>query len=291
MKFLYTSDLHGKKHLYQELLDVALVASSEIVILGGDLLPSHPSTKRYEDMLPSQKQFSREFLSPFFRKILTTTTVKRVFLIPGNWDSGYPYLLQDPVPGVVDLSQTLHRLENGYELIGYPFVPPTPFRPKDFEKMDDLVSPWPPQKQPSYVRSPDRPDQLTAVDPYLYLRERGTINEDLDSLPKARSFRRTILVMHSPPFGTRLDGVQGGRSAGSRSLKAFILENQPLLALCGHIHEAPELSGSYVDLLGETICVNPGQFTSVSPNLHAVTFEIEKVAETLEHTYFSKIQA
>jgi Icc-related predicted phosphoesterase len=95
--------------------------------------------------------------------------------------------------------------------------------------------------------------------------------------------------MHSPPFGTRLDLIQGGKSAGSRSIKTFIEKNQPLLTLHGHIHESPELSGAYMDRIGETLSINPGQFIWTNrdvPKLHAVTFEIENVEGTLSHNCF-----
>jgi len=183
MIVLYTSDLHGEIHLYQELLSLATSSSSEIVVIGGDLLPSFPPTKRYQDMVPNQKTFIDQFLTPFFKRILETTSVQQIFLIPGNWDLGYPYLLKDPTEGIIDLNQRSHRLKNGYELIGYPFVPPTPFRPKDYERMDDREALWPPQKNPSYIRSSDQTDQLTPIDSYLYLRGRETIEEDLDHLP------------------------------------------------------------------------------------------------------------
>jgi Icc-related predicted phosphoesterase len=101
--------------------------------------------------------------------------------------------------------------------------------------------------------------------------------------------KRTIYIMHSPPFGTRLDFIQGGKSAGSRSIKAFIEKNQPLLTLHGHIHESPELSRTYFDRIGETLSINPGQFTSTSRDaskLHAVTFEMENIERTLTHTRF-----
>ena len=69
----------------------------------------------------------------------------------------------------------------------------------------------------------------------------------------------------------------------------FIEKTQPLLTLHGHIHEAPELSGRYLDRIGATLCVNPGQFTRAgkeSPRLHAVLFEMEDVEGTLMHTCF-----
>ena len=287
MKFLYTSDLHGETHLYQELLSLAISSSSEILAIGGDLLPSFAPTKRYEDMVPNQKTFIDRFLFPFLKRILEGTPIEKIFLIPGNWDLGYPFLFRETTEKIIDLNQKSCRLKNGYEIIGYPFVPPTPFRPKDYEKMDDREAPWPPQKNPSYIRSPDQADRLTPIDPYPYLRGRETIEEDLDRLPKPLHPKKTIYLMHSPPFGTPLDLIQGGKPAGSRSIRSFIERSQPLLTLHGHIHEAPEISGAYRTRLGQTIMVNPGQFIRTDRDfikLHAVIFETERIEETLMHT-------
>jgi Icc-related predicted phosphoesterase len=293
MKVLYTSDLHGEIHLYQELLSLAISSSSEIMVIGGDLFPSFPPTKRYEDMVQNQKIFIDQFVSPFFKRMSETSSVQQVFLIPGNWDLGYPYLFKEPTERIIDLNQRSYRLKNGYELIGYPFVPPTPFRPKDYEKMDDREAPWPPQKNPSYILFSDQTDQLTPIDPYLYLRGRETIEEDLDQLPKPLHPKRTVYIMHSPPFGTRLDLIQGAKSAGSRSIKTFLERNQPLLTLHGHIHESAELSGAYMDRIGKTLSINPGQSAWSGRDvmkLHAVTFEIERIEETLTHTCFQKVR-
>jgi Icc-related predicted phosphoesterase len=147
--------------------------------------------------------------------------------------------------------------------------------------MDDREASWPPQKNPSYIRSSDQTDQLIPIDPFLYLRGRETIQEDLDRLPKPLHPKRTIYIMHSPPFGTRLDLIQGRKSAGSRSIKTFIEKTQPLLTLHGHIHESPQLSGAYLDRIGETVSINPGQFNT--PKLQAVLFEIGNVEGTIEH--------
>ena len=294
MKLLYTSDLHGETRLYQELLELSIASSAEIIALGGDLLPSFPPSKRYEDMIPNQRIFMDEFLLPFLKKVLETTSVRQIFLIPGNWDAGYPYLFTELFEGIIDLSQKNYRLENGYELIGYPFVPPTPFRPKDYEKMDNPEAPWPPQKNPSYIRSSGQSDQLIAVDPFVYLRGQETIRDDLSRLPNPLYQKRAIYIMHSPPFGTKLDFIQGGKSAGSRSIKVFIEENQPLLTLHGHIHESPEISGAYIDRIGETISINPGQSAwsgRDSVKLNAVTFEMENVEETLTHACYPSVRS
>jgi uncharacterized protein len=284
MKCLFTSDLHGETNLYQQLLSLTASTSPEIVLIGGDFLPSFPPTKQYEDMVPNQKTFIGQFLSPLFNRILETTTAQQIFLIPGNWDLGYSYIFQEPMESIIDLNQKGYQLKNGYELIGYPFVPPTPFRPKDYEKMDDREASWPPQKNPSYIRSSDQTDQLTPIDPYLYLKRQETIEEDLDRLKNPLHPKRTVYIMHSPPFGTRLDLIQGGKSAGSRSIKTFIEKTQPLLTLHGHIHESPQLSGAYLDRIGETLMVNPGQF--VWEKLHAVIFRLEDIEGTLRHTFY-----
>jgi Icc-related predicted phosphoesterase len=291
MKVLYTSDLHGEISLYQDLSELSATSSAEIIAVGGDLLPSFPPSKRYEDMIPNQRIFIDEFLLPFFKKILLTTSVKQIFLIPGNWDLGYPFLFRELSEGIIDLGQKNYRLKNGYELIGYPFVPPTPFRPKDYEKMDDTEAPWPPQKNPSHIRVSEYGDQLNPIDPQVYLREQGTIHEDLNRLPKPIDYRKTIYMMHSPPFATTLDLIQGRKQAGSRSIKVFIEEHQPLLTLHGHIHESPEVSGAYIDRIGQTLSVNPGQSAWSGRDLiklHAVTFEMENVEETLTHTCFQR---
>jgi len=290
MKILFTSDLHGEIALYQQILDVARDSSAEVGILGGDLLPTLQKTGRYEEMIPEQRSFIQNFLLPFFRKSLKAR-FQRIFLIPGNWDPAYPEIFEEPLEGLVDLDRKSFRFANGYDLIGYPFVPPTPFRPKDYEKMDDLGSAWPSQKNPSYIRSPERPFRLEPIDPVAYLRGKGTIEEDLKALSRGEDRRKTVYVMHSPPWGTNLDVIPGGHFVGSRSIRKFIESFQPILTLHGHIHEAPRLSGKYADRIDRTLCVNPGQLLSEDeggPILQGVVFDLENPEATLVHTYLRK---
>jgi len=62
-----------------------------------------------------------------------------------------------------------------------------------------------------------------------------------------------VLVTHSPPFGTRLDITSSGVHAGSRAVKEFIKSRKPVLAVCGHIHEARGVAK-----VAETTALNPG---------------------------------
>ncbi len=63
----------------------------------------------------------------------------------------------------------------------------------------------------------------------------------------------TVLVAHQSPFNTVADRVRNGDHVGSRSVRTFIAEFQPLVCFTGHIHE-----GRGVDTIGETKVVNPG---------------------------------
>lgn len=64
-----------------------------------------------------------------------------------------------------------------------------------------------------------------------------------------------IFVSHQPAFGTKLDSVGNGRHAGSESIRNFIEDTQPLLAISGHIHDAVG-----IDRINETTVINPGPF-------------------------------
>lgn len=78
----------------------------------------------------------------------------------------------------------------------------------------------------------------------------ATLNNALDS---ADSKENLILVSHDPPYSTLLDKARSGESVGSRSIKQFILNEHPILATCGHIHESPG-----IDRINSTVAVNPG---------------------------------
>ncbi|MEA3279141.1 MAG: metallophosphoesterase [Thermodesulfobacteriota bacterium] len=62
--------------------------------------------------------------------------------------------------------------------------------------------------------------------------------------------RDTVLVAHPPPRGT-LDEVLGRFHAGCRRLQKIVVNTQPRLLICGHIHERP---GAL--FVGETLVVN-----------------------------------
>jgi hypothetical protein len=65
--------------------------------------------------------------------------------------------------------------------------------------------------------------------------------------------KNAVLATHLPPKNTPIDEAYGGRHLGSKAVRRTIEAKQPLLHLCGHIHEA---SGE--TRVGNTPCINIG---------------------------------
>lgn len=78
------------------------------------------------------------------------------------------------------------------------------------------------------------------------------IKEELEALA-CMANNNWVLVTHAPPYGTKLDQIAEGTHVGSKSIREFIEQKQPHVALCGHVHEARN-----TDRLGRTLLVNPG---------------------------------
>ncbi|MBU2638220.1 MAG: metallophosphoesterase family protein [Nanoarchaeota archaeon] len=68
--------------------------------------------------------------------------------------------------------------------------------------------------------------------------------------------KRLILITHGPPYGTALDSLPGSGHRGCRSIRRFIEEVKPMIAISGHLHE----TAGNTDLIGKTFVINPGSF-------------------------------
>ena len=64
---------------------------------------------------------------------------------------------------------------------------------------------------------------------------------------------KLIVVSHAPPFNTKVDLAYMNRHIGSRSIRRFVEEKNPLAVFCGHVHETRG-----IDWIGETLVTNPG---------------------------------
>jgi Icc-related predicted phosphoesterase len=280
MVVVYTSDLHGNKELYQELFELAEQRKAQAIIIGGDMLPI---LGPFKYSLQEQQDFIFSYLEPKIRDFRSRAPQTTIYAMLGNddWQASNVHL------GILVAKGTLrllhgekHELGSGYELVGYAHVPPTPFTIKDGERRDlqkDVVD------QQRCTACVSQGAKIVVVDPEQYFASVMSIEEELERLPKERDPSRTVYVMHSPPFKTNLDRLFDGRWVGSPAIRAFIEKRQPYLTLHGHIHESSEISGTYWDRIGKTICINPGQSTE---ELYAVVFELEDVTATIEHTVF-----
>lgn len=72
----------------------------------------------------------------------------------------------------------------------------------------------------------------------------------------ARHYSRVVLVSHTPPRDTLCDRIEGNLHAGSQAVREFIMDCQPDVCLCGHIHESRA-----DDRLGRTVVINPGSLS------------------------------
>lgn len=284
MKVFYTSDLHGDTNFYRELVSICQKNEIEALLLGGDLFPRKGHNNK---SIQEQKQF----VSHFFKKILTRIkdeTAVNIYAIYGNND--WAACLKDMQDlEKADLITLLHKkyfeLENNLFITGYPYVPPTKFSPKDFEKRD-LSSDTPEDITTFPVISTN--GRIKRIKEKDFFQNRSSIEEDLEELIRYRNNhpkQRMMYIMHSPPYSTMLDRLYNSQPAGSKAIKAFIDKTQPLMTLHGHIHESPVISYKYWEAIGSTISVNPGQ---VGGFISGVFFDTDDPEKTLKHNQYDR---
>ncbi|MBI2138469.1 metallophosphoesterase [Candidatus Woesearchaeota archaeon] len=241
MRYVFCADMHGVGVLFQKLEEFSLRNGIGAAIMGGDICPH--AHLGLEEAVCYQKDFIEGFFKSFLEKLRKANIIALGMMGNDDFRVNMKSLERLESLGLVRLlHQKAHILEN-ISIAGYSFVPQMPFLLKDWEKLDDEAS--------KPLTSPER-DILSIP------REKGTIKWDLENLSGLSNPKKTIYVFHSPPFNTKLDMTYRGFHVGSRSIRSFIEKEQPPLALHGHIHESPEVSGSWRDKLGRALCINPG---------------------------------
>ncbi len=247
MRCLFTSDLHGREERYEALLGAVSAENPDGLFLGGDLFSPAVDPEEFLDahLFGRLRLLRREGRAP------------RCFVILGNDD---PRVLEEILTGAEEegLIEYVHERSvpfGPWFVAGYAFVPPTPFRLKDWEKYD--VSR---HVDPGCI-SPEEGSRSVEV-PLRDIRY-GTIAADLERLAEVSPPERTVYLFHSPPYKTALDrAALDGRMiehapldvhVGSVAIARFIEERRPRLTLHGHVHEAPRLTGRWRERIGETL--------------------------------------
>jgi Icc-related predicted phosphoesterase len=284
MRFLYTSDLHGHDPFYRELLALAGSQNVQAIILGGDLFPR----KGHSDQsLENQKQYVRTSFRSFLQEIRNTPEIS-LYCILGN----------DDFAGVIPLMEKLEKekfltfmhnrtvpLTEGIAIAGYPFIPPTPFPVKDFEKRDRTDDNNIGSNPHAFISMNGKIVHMEVAE---WFSRRNTIEEDLKQFVETSgSNDKLIHVIHAPPYDTALDCLHDGQAIGSRAVREYIEKRQPLMTLHGHIHESPKISGKYWQKLGQTLSINPGQNTD---RFSAVTGNLSSSGLSVTHTILGKAE-
>ena len=288
MKVLFTADLHGRRNLIEEMMELALKEGIQCIILGGDILPTLiPSPLAlinghadFQDDLGGQLRFVDNYLAPVFASFQSSNPGIKTLYIPGN--HGWK-------PAVDRLINALPQLEciNGRTVclddlafFGYACVTDSTFWVKDYARRD--------LKNDSHVPSKfaivSDTDRLLVSPDGEYATKNPSIEEDLSGISFDNP-SRTICVFHCPPYNTGLDTLHNNRPIGSKAIRDFLERTQPMVSLHGHIHESPYMSGVYQTRIGNCLAINPGQGLT---RLHAVIFDTHDPAETMNHTLFGR---
>ena len=253
MKFIYACDIHGDTNKYEKLFKTAQKEDIKYMVLGGDLLP-----KRGIRVI-IQPEFIRDFFEDYFKR-LKENNIKCI-LIPGN---------DDLEKFDIEINELCEKYSNIYNIdnkkldiedvsfIGLSKVLDHPFGSKNRVLIEKNLKMQPQLSQDIYI---NRDTEVITISEWERYRE---INIDkmediLSSLPVVDKSRKTIYVLHNPPYGIGLDVCANGLQVGSKAITSFLEESNSYMSLHGHIHESPKISGLWYNKLGKTICIQPGQ--------------------------------
>jgi len=271
----FVSDLHGRKPLYKALLKAIKKEKPDFVFLGGDLLPNRKMNQIAKT--DEESSFIPDFLFHEFNSLKESMKCDYpdIFLIPGNDDRAIIY--NAVAEGEkAHLWRDLHNhcvVIGKYRFYGYGCVPPTPFRLKDWERFDMLLT--------------TNPGCISPVDGYHSLPQghdikNATIYNDLQVLTKDNGLEFGVFLFHSPPFQTMLDqaAIRNENAefptsclhVGSRAIRNLIEEKQPYITLHGHIHESARISGEWKQTLGCTLSISAAHD---GPELSLVKFDLK----------------
>ena len=253
MKFIYACDIHGDTNKYEKLFKTAQKEDIKYMVLGGDLLP-----KRGIRVI-IQPEFIRDFFEDYFKR-LKENNIKCI-LIPGN---------DDLEKFDIEINELCEKYSNIYNIdnkkldiedvsfIGLSKVLDHPFGSKNRVLIEKNLKMQPQLSQDIYI---NRDTEVITISEWERYRETNIdkMEDILSSLPVVDKSRKTIYVLHNPPYGIGLDVCANGLQVGSKAITSFLEESNSYMALHGHIHESPKISGLWYNKLGKTICIQPGQ--------------------------------
>lgn len=271
---LFVSDLHGKVNRYEKLFAYLEKEKPATLFVGGDILPSSVlHSFRAGEIKPD---FVTDYLAVKFEELREKLgrEYPRVFIIMGNDDPKIEEetLIEFEKQGLWEYIHGKVVSLDQYQVLGYSYVPPTPFLLKDWERYDTDHT-----VQPGCVK-PENGFRTFQTEGNDY---KITISDDLKKLAENIDPDRTICLFHSPPYHTGLDRVamdgisvensQADIFVGSKAIKSFIKNLKPLLTLHGHIHESSRLTGVWKERENKTVSISAAY---EGPGLAVIKFQL-----------------
>ncbi len=280
-RILYSSDMHGNEVQYRKLIDYAIESSVDALIIGGDLAPKAFQSKHF---VTGQREFFKDRLPQIFSKLVCERPECNVFLMMGNDDCAFNLdMLESYEP---NLYRIIHgkrfSLTDEIDLIGYSYVPITPFGIKDWEKFDlsdppdELKMRYAGRKRANY-RLDGVKSRRNGWEQFEFDQgdeKKDSIQRDLGDDIFTKNPMKTIYAVHTPPDGTNLDQIYAGAHVGSFAVRLFIEQHQPYLTLHGHVHETVAVSGNYKDQIGNTLCLTSGNH-DVGEKVAVLVFNVD----------------
>ena len=254
----FVSDLHGHRHKYEKLFSAVANEKPAAIFLGGDLLPAGGGRGGGARTATVYDEFVNSFLIAEFSRLKESLGkfYPEVFLILGNDDARKEEaaILEGAAKGVWHYMHNRKAAWRNFLIFGYAYVPPTPFRLKDWERYDvsRYVDPGCIAPEEGILSLPVAENQL----------KYATIDQDLKKLFGRSELTNAILLLHTPPYKTNLDRVAPDGQMidhvpmdvhiGSIAVRRLIEERGPLITLHGHAHESARFTGSWQDKIGST---------------------------------------
>jgi len=258
---MFSSDFHGNIIQYKKFFAKAYNDKVNAVIIGGDIAPKDPKHRTIKD----QRLFLEKQFVPLIKKFGEKNKKRNhsclTYLMMGNDDfkSNQAILKKyEKQVGFRVIHNRCMKLHEDFKIIGYSYVPLTPFINKDWEKLD-LVNEDEHKKRKGFVVKGRKSKENYFIKVRFDLKNRtNTIEKDLRKLLAASRPEKTIMVIHTPPYNTSLDFNGKKEHVGSAAVRKIIEEKQPYVTLHGHIHETVNISGKFMELINKTICMSSG---------------------------------
>ncbi len=106
----------------------------------------------------------------------------------------------------------------------------------------------------------------------------SAIAAELELAAGARTAAHWVWIYHAPPPQSPISW-SGERYFGDSALEGWIVQYQPDIVFCGHVHEAPfARNGSWVDRIGQTWVFNAGKQIGEMPTSIAVDLASRQAA-------------